>query len=303
MKCSLIASVSLVAVSVLLGSCGTSPTGGGDGLTRREIVTDTYHGVKVLDEYRWLEDWNNAEVKAWSDAQNAKARAHLDALPGVEAIRARVTAIMSAPSTKYSELVARGGTVFAMKNEPPKQQAFIVVLDGATLDASKERVLIDPNAIDPTGGTTIDWFRPSWDGKLIAVSMSTGGSEAGDVHVFDVDTGQKAYEVVPRVQGGTAGGDLAWDEMGRGFYYTRYPRGTERPEADKSFYVQVYYHELGTPTDQDRYEIGKDFPKIAEVVLESERSGFLLVSMQKGDGGEFQHYVRPVRAPDGGSPS
>lgn len=310
MKCSLLASVSLLVASALCASCGTNATGGAtgggggsDGLTRREKVTDTYHGVKVVDEYRWLEDWNNAEVKAWSDAQNAKARAHLDALPGVEAIRARVTAIMSAPAMRYSELVARGGTVFAMKNEPPKQQAFIVVMDGATLDASKERVLIDPNVIDPTGGTTIDWFRPSWDGKLIAVSMSTGGSEAGDVHVFDVDTGQKTYEVVPRVQQGTGGGDLAWDEAGRGFYYTRYPRAGERPESDMSFYVQVYYHELGTPTEQDRYEIGKDFPKIAEVVLESERSGFLLLSMQKGDGGEFQHYVRPVRAPDGGVPS
>jgi prolyl oligopeptidase len=301
-----IAALTLV-VSVLLAACAsneaTQASDSQPGLAKRRAVTDTYHGFFVSDEYRWLEDWNNPEVKAWSNAQNAKARAHLDALPGVHIIRERVTAIMSATTTRYSGLVARDGNVFAFKNEPPKQQGFIVVLDAATLDPATERVLVDPNTLDPTFATSIDWFRPSWDGKLLAVSISSGGSEAGDVHVFDVATGQRVHEVIPRVQGGTAGGDLAWDAQGHGFFYTRYPRAGERPAHEMDFFVQVYYHELGTPTEQDRYELGKDFPKIAEIVLRSERGGYLLASMQKGDGGEYEHYVLPAFGPDGGEPT
>lgn len=294
MRNTMSAGIGLVGL-VLLGACAADGGGSGGSTvpgTRRAAVADTYHGVKVVEDYRWLEDWSNPEVKAWSDAQNVKARAFLDGLPGVEGIRAQVTEIMSAKTTRYGGLVARGAKVFAMKNEPPKQQGFIVVLDSATLDGSKERVVIDPNVIDPTGGTSIDWFRPSWSGNFIAVSMSSGGSESGDVHVFDVATGKETGEVIPRVNGGTAGGDLAWSASGKGFFYTRYPRAGERPAEDLSSYVQVYYHEIGTPTEQDRYEIGKDFPKIGEIVLESEPSGYVMVSMQKGDGGEFQHYVR-----------
>ena len=72
-------------------------------------------------------------------------------------------------------------------------------------------------------------------------------------------------EAVPRVNYGTAGGSLAWDADGTGFFYTRYPREGERPAADLDFYLQVYHHRIGSPAADDRYEIGKDFPRIAEI--------------------------------------
>jgi prolyl oligopeptidase len=160
----------------------------------------------------------------------------------------------------------------------------------------KERVLVDPNAMVESGGVAIDWAVPSPDGALVAVSLSSGGSEAGDLSVFDVETGKAVYERVPRVHGGTAGGCLAWAADSKGFYYTRYPRKGEKPDVDLDFDVQLYYHELGTPEAKDRYEIGKDFPRIAEIVVEvlaeGPAAGAVLVSMQKGDGGEFQHYLR-----------
>ncbi len=152
--------------------------------------------------------------------------------------------------------------------------------------------LVDPNEMNKKGTTAIDWFVPSPNAKLVAVSMSEKGSEAGDVHVFDVATGKQVFEVIPHCQNGTAGGSLAWTADSKGFFYTRYPRGTEKPEADHEFYMQVYYHELGTPTEKDRYELGKDFPKIAEIILDAGGPGVVLASMQKGDGGEFQHYLR-----------
>ncbi|HYE61610.1 MAG TPA: prolyl oligopeptidase family serine peptidase [Phycisphaerales bacterium] len=286
----------LLASLVLTGSCLTAPLfaqAPKPPETPVNVVTDTYHGTKVEDPYRWLEDWNDPKVKAWSEAQNEYTRAILDKLPNTEAIRARVTEVLGATSESYSYLSFHGGKLFALKRQPPKQQPFLVVMDSIH-HPDKAAVLVDPNVIDKQGTTAIDWFVPSPDGRMVAVSLSSGGSESGDVHVFEVATGKQVFEVVPGVQYGTGGGALAWTPDAKGFYYTRYPRAGERPEADRAFYMQLYYHELGTPTEKDRYEIGKEFPKIAEVVVFTNDAGVALVNMQKGDGGEFQHYVRTL---------
>lgn len=255
-------------------------------------VADSYHGVTIQDDYRWLEDWNDPRVKHWSDSQNEHARAVLDRLPHVEAIRARVTEIMSAKTVSYSGVEYRHGMLFAIQREPPRQQPFLMIFpSAAALD--KSRVLVDPNKIDPQGTTSIDWFVPSPDGSLVAVSLSHAGTEAGDVHVFETATNSEVHEVVPRVNTGTAGGDLAWLPDASGYFYTRHPRDGERPPADLDFFQQVYFHKLGTPTAEDRYEIGNDFPRVAEIQFEMhDRSGTLLATLQHGDGGEFSHYLR-----------
>ncbi len=261
-------------------------------VTKKIPVTDTYHGVEVTEQYRWLEDWDNETVKQWSGAQNVYARSILDTLPHVDEIRSQVTEIMSAKTVSYSGLAWRNGRLFAIKRQPPKQQPFIIVMDSAD-DPASARILVDPNVIDPTGGTSMDWYEPSADGKRLAVSLSKGGTESGDVHVYDTTTGKQVHEVIPRVNSGTAGGDLAWLPGGSGFYYTRHPRETERPPEDMDFFQQVYFHKLGTPTENDRYEIGKDFPRIAEIKFDmNDETGLLLATVQKGDGGEFAHYLR-----------
>lgn len=263
--------------------------------TPKKPVTDEYHGIKVTDDYRWLEDWSNPEVRAWSEAQNAYARAILDALPNVQAIRERITALRASGDPEYSALKYKGGLLFAIKNQPPKQQPMLVVLSSPD-DLSTERVVVDPNALDPEGRTSIDFFEPSHDGKLVAVSVSEGGSESGTVYVFEVETGRKLEDVVPRVNGGTAGGSLAWNADNTGFFYTRYPRPGERPPEDLFFYQQVYFHKLGTPTESDTYEIGRDFPRIAEIELDTDDGRYITAAVENGDGGEFRHYVR---MPDG----
>ncbi len=92
-------------------------------------------------------------------------------------------------------------------------------------DAPQEaRALVDPNAIDSGGTTSIDWYVPSPDGKVVAVSLSHAGTEAGDVHLYETASGKEVHEVIPRVNTGTAGGDLAWLPDGAGFFYTRHPR-------------------------------------------------------------------------------
>lgn len=262
----------------------------------KKPVTDTFHGVKVTEDYRWLEDAANPDVTKWIQQQNAYTRGVLDSLPNRQAIEARVSGILSAKTIKWGGVSVVNGHTFAMKTEPPKQQPFLVVLDSLDKPESA-RVLVDPGTIGTAGQTSMDWYAPSPDGSMVAVSLSAGGSESGDVHVFDVKTGKQIDVVIPRVNGGTAGGSLAWAPDGKGFYYTRYPRGEERPKDDMDFYMQVYFHALGTPTAQDRYETGKDLPRIAEIVLDTHSSktahnGTVLATVQKGDGGEFIFFLR-----------
>ena len=111
--------------------------------------------------------------------------------------------------------------------------------------------------------------------------------------MYDVAGGKETGDAIPRVNGGTAGGSVAWNADGSGFYYTRYPREGERPKEDLSFYQQVYFHKLGTALTDDRYEIGKDFPRIAEISLSTSEDGHtVLAAVRNGDGGEVEHFVR-----------
>lgn len=298
-------SAALLLTSVSLVAChSSSPTVKDEGKAgafkaaapypdaAKKPVTDTYHGVKVTEDYRWLEDWNDPAVKAWSEAQNTYARNVLDNLPSVEAVRARLTTLLSGASVAYDHVHAGGkDKVFALKHDPVKQQPMLVVMKSLR-EADKASVIVDPNVIDEKGLTTIDWYVPSPDGSMVAVSMSAGGSESGTVHVFKT-TGEKLIDMIPRAQGGTAGGSLAWKADSKGFYYTRYPREGEKPAEDMDFYVQVYSHTLGTPTERDTYEVGKGFPKIAEIVLEVvPQGGYALASVQDGDGGIFMHWIK-----------
>jgi len=263
--------------------------------TPQQPVVNEYHGVEVVDPYQWLEDWNDERVQSWSGKQNIYARKILDNLHGVEELREQITKILTAESVRYYSLCRREGKLFAMKRQPPLEQPFLVVMPSAQ-EPESERVIVDPTKIDPSGATSIDFYVPSPDGSLVAVSLSVGGSESGDVHIYKVETGEEIGEVIARVNGGTAGGDLAWSPDGMGFYYTRYPRAGERPAVDMDFYQQVWFHKMGTSPDDDRYEIGREFPRIAEIKLETdERSGRVLATVQYGDSGRFAHYVRTVR--------
>src|SRR5205823_2329739 len=89
----------------------------------------------------------------------------------------------------------------------------------------------------------------------------------------EIPTAKAFTDTIAHVQYPTAGGSAAWNADGTGIYYTRFPRQGERPEVDLNFYQQVYFHKLGTPDTDDIYSIGKDFPRIAEVVLEASRDG------------------------------
>ena len=259
--------------------------------TPKKPVSKEYAGTMVEDPYQWLEKDDDPEVKAWSNAQNQRTRQYLDKLPDRAAIERQLTEWYAKTSPSYFSLISRPGTLFAMKFQPPKQQPLLVTLTSAD-DLKSEKVVLDPNVLDAKGTTAIDWFVPSLDGKHVAISLSKGGSEDGTLHFYETATGKALPDTIAHVQYPTAGGSAAWNNDGTGIYYTRFPRTGERPEADLNFYQQIYFHKLSTADTDDTYSIGKDFPRIAEIVLQASRDGrYILATVANGDGGDFAHYL------------
>ncbi len=276
---------SATVVTVLAADQGAPPTA-------RDKVVDVIQGVQVSDPYRWLENADDPKVAAWSDAQNARARAYLDAVPARAKLKEKLTQLTTAASSSYSGLTAQGGKLFAVFNDPQKQQPQIVVMN-LSADPASQKIVLDPNAIDAKGGTSFDWFEPSPDGKLLAVSLSVGGSEDGDLHVFDVATGRETGTPIKHVQYPTAGGSMAWAPDGTGFWYTRFP-GTERAEADRHFFQQAYFHKVGSPSVEDPLVLSdKDgLPRIAEIKFDNRYNAkATLATVQLGDGGKFAHWI------------
>ncbi|HSC17583.1 MAG TPA: hypothetical protein VLC74_01605, partial [Rhizomicrobium sp.] len=241
--------ISVLSLSVVAAGAALAATVPPPPATPTDNTVDVIQGVSITDPYRWLENWSDPKVQAWSDAQNARTRAYLDVLPDREPIQAELSRLIKATSPSFSEIEARGNRVFAIYNNPQFQQPMLVTMNAAA-DPKSRKPLLDPNQLDPKGLTAIDWFVPSGDGSKVAISLSKNGSEDGTLHVYDVASGREIDGPIPRVQYPTAGGSLAWAADGNGFWYTRYP-GLEAPAADQHFNMQVYFHKLGTDATKD----------------------------------------------------
>jgi prolyl oligopeptidase len=246
-------------------------------------VTDTFHGVDVSEDYRWLEDASSEETIGWTKAQQHRSRAYFGGIPWRDALRARVEQLLKSERTAYKRLLSGGSTFFALKVQTPRQQPFLVALTDLD-DPATGRVVVDPDVIDPSGETTIDFFVPSPDGKQVAVSLSEHGTENGSLHVYDVESGEVVDEPIAHVN--LMGGSVAWRHDGSGFWYTRC--------ADSAgFRQQVWFRELGdTP---DRLDLAGPFAdeRIAENKLSASPDGrWVMDRVQKGDGGEWQVFLR-----------
>jgi prolyl oligopeptidase len=258
---------------------------------KKPVVDEMVGGVKITDDYRWLEASGDKDVREWSRLQNTRTRVYLDKQTSRAAIVERLKELYATKAPRFGALRYRGGVLFAIQTQPPKAQPFLVTLASVD-DPGSAKALVDPNVIDPSGTTTIDFYVPSHDGKLVAVSLSKNGTEDGTVSVFEVATGKRIGDDIPRVNGATAGGSVAWNGDSTGFWYTRYPRPGERTGADINFYQQVYFHKLGS-TLPDEYALGKELPRIAEIALQSSDDGkFLLALVANGDGGDHLSYLR-----------
>ena len=258
--------------------------------TAKKPAVNLYHGVQITDDYQWLENAADPAVRQWMAAQNAVTREYLERLPIYGAVARQVERQLNRAAPDYTALQGQGRHLFALRSQPPAAQAVLVAL--LSPSSASNRVVVDPNRFEPQGATSIDFFAVSPNSLLVAVCLSQQGSEAGTLRLFETETGRELPDTLTRVQFPTAGGSVTWAADNKGFFYTRYPRPGERAEADLRFYQQVYYHELGASEAQDRYEFGRDLPRIAEIELKPGPADWTLAEVRNGDGGEMAHWLR-----------
>jgi prolyl oligopeptidase len=211
--------------------------------TRREEAGDVLHGERVPDPYRWLEDGESAETRTWTAAQNALTEAYLARVASRPAIRERLDTLLAIGS--LSVPTPAHGHYFYQYRDGRQNQPILYVREG--VDGS-DRVLIDPNLLNATGTTALDWYHSSEDGRRLAYGLSEEGSEASVLHVLDVSTGQVLPDRIPH----TRAADVAWLPDGSGFYYTRYPAPGEVPAGEEHYHRAVFFHRLGADPAADR---------------------------------------------------
>lgn len=247
--------------------------------TRKDPLVDVLHGVPVPDPYRWLEDGESPEVRAWDEAQNARTRAWLEPLAGQEALRARARELLSVGYTGAPAARKTAGGAwryFHVRREGSQEQATLYVREG---HEDCDRVLVDPAPLSPDGTTTIDWWVPSPDGALVAWGLSEAGSEDSTLRIRDVQTGQDLPDRIAQ----TRHASVAWLPDGRTIFYTRYPAPGDVPVGDEKYFCRVYRHRLGDNPARDELVFGEGRDKLdVPAVLLSPAGRWLVVRVHMG---------------------
>jgi prolyl oligopeptidase len=210
---------------------------------RRVDVVDDYHGVRVADPYRWLEDLDAPDTRAWIDLQNDLTSRYLDGIPARDRIKRRLTALWD--FEKYGTPFKRGRRYFFLKNDGLQNQFVLYTLDA--LDAPP-RVLLDPNALSPDGTVALTGLAVSDDGARLAYGLSASGSDWQEWRVRDVATAADLEDHLLWVKFSGA----SWTKDGAGFFYSRYDEPDEEAMLEEVNYFQkLWYHRLGTPQSDD----------------------------------------------------
>jgi prolyl oligopeptidase len=259
-------------------------------------ATDTYFGTQVADPYRWLEDDDSADVKAWSAAQTSLAKTFLESRPSYAFYTKRV-AELSKTSTARFFLTIRGGRFIYLRQTPPQPQPQLIARDGI---AGTERVLFDPATAPAAGGAepAIESVFVSNDGSKVAFTTQEGGSENETMHVVDTDpaAGTVLTDSISHVGGGTSPTALVWDADTKGFLHTQFqqkPDGTYTSER-----ILLYHHVIGTDAATDTYVFGKDQSTRSEYSLLGSLDGKVqAISVTDGDGVHASIYMRRSSTP------
>ncbi|HEV8319774.1 MAG TPA: prolyl oligopeptidase family serine peptidase [Vicinamibacterales bacterium] len=262
----------------------------------RDATFDVFHGTRVDDPYRWLEDPESPETITWTDAQNALTRRFLD---GSLRDRLRTELLRLYDYPRSSAPVQRRGRYFFARNAGLQNQPVLYVQDGVCADA---RALLDPNALSQDGTIALTAWEPSPNGCLLAYALSRGGSDRQDVRVRDVESGVDLPDHLLWAKFVS----IAWNGASDGFYYPRFPERGTVPEGEEQYRPAVYYHRVGEPQSNDArvfgpvddpevvydVDISSDYRWLAITALKgaSERSAIII--MQDGTGDAESRRVR-----------
>ncbi len=278
--------LSTLASIFLLSGCATT-RGFEYPRARRVDVVDDYHGTKVPDPYRWLEDAKSPGTVAWVKAQNDLTYAYIRT-DQREKLKARITELWNYP--KYSVPYKEGGRYFFTKNDGLQNQDVFYVQE--RLDA-EPRVILDPNKLSQDGTTAVTGGSVSHDGRLVVYPLSYKGSDWQELKILKVDTGEHYPEVIKHCKFTS----MAWKHDGSGFFYDRFPDPQTVPPEDRNAYSRVYWHRLGTPQGEDRlvYE-RKDDKELGFSPFITEDGKYLVLYVNRGTDPKNRIYYREVES-------
>jgi prolyl oligopeptidase len=251
---------------------------------------DDYFGTKVADPYRWMEDLNSPDVKAWVQAENELTSKYLATLPQHDALKKRITELWNYPKTTPPSY--EGGRWFYTRNSGLQRQA--VVYTRTSLDG-EDTVAIDPNTLSPDGSIALAEFVPSPDGKHFAYGQSEGGSDWSTLYVRSLPDGRQLPDTIRWVKFSS----IQWTKDGKGFVYGRYPE----PPAGKALQVAVhdkklYYHALGTPQSADRLLYERPEEPTLFIDGEIDETGrYLFIETNKGTSNKNELFVKDLGDP------
>jgi prolyl oligopeptidase len=223
-----------------LAADGTSTPNVQPPKARVQVVEDNWHGQRVYDPYRWLENGNSAETQEWTREQLAYTRSVLDAQPIREKLRAQLTPLLQTGELHPPRVA--GNWFFYTRRQGNQNQPILYVREGVN---GKERVLVDPNTMSSEGVVALDWWHISQDGKYVAFGTSPGGSEISTLQLIETTTGKVLDEKIDRCRFA----DVEFLPDNSGFYYTKYPRPGDVPAGQESYNRHVFYHKIGTNPD------------------------------------------------------
>ena len=259
--------------------------------TRRDDQVDEFHGVKVADPYRWLEDdpRNSTEVADWIAAENKVTRDYLDAIPELPEIRERLAKLWN--YERYSAPWQVAGRYFYQKNDGLQNQAVLYVADSYAADG---RVLIAPNKWSEDGTIAMGQIQVSEDGRLLAYARQEAGSDWSTIRVVEVESGRELPDELKWARHG----NIVWNVEGDGFYYARYP---EPPEGEQfqalSLNQMIYLHRLGEPQSKDRLVFRQpDNPTWSFWLTRTDDNQYLVLSISRSTDPQNQVLVRRVDA-------
>jgi prolyl oligopeptidase len=251
--------------------------------TKRVDRVDEYHGVRVPDPYRWLEDdvRTSADVKAWVEAQNKVTFGYLESIPQREQIRKRLTELWN--FEKFTAPSKRGGKYYFSKNDGLQNQ--FVVYEQDTLDA-EPRVLLDPNSWSKDGTVALAGSSFSDDGQLLAYGIAEAGSDWNTWRVMKV----ASREVLPDELKWLKFSSVSWLKDGSGFFYSRY----DEPKAGATFQQlnlnqKVFFHRVGTPQSDDKLVYSRpDEPTWGFGAEVTEDGRYVILTVWKGTDDKYR---------------
>ncbi len=259
-------------------------------VTAKTNQVDVYHGVRVEDPYRWLEDDNASDTKAWVEAQNQVTFGYLEQIPERKPLRDRLTTLWN--FERYGLPFKEGGRYFYFKNDGLQNQS--VLYAQTSLDA-EPRVLLDPNKLSADGTVALSGLALSEDGKHLAYGISRSGSDWQEWLVRRVDTGEDLADQVRWVKFSGA----SWTKDGQGFFYSRYDEPKDQDKLTQvNKFQKLYYHRLGTAQADDRLVYHRtDQPDWGFQGGVSEDGRYLIVTVTQGTDPKNRVFYQDLATP------